>query len=277
MKVAALVLALVVVAGVSASESNSIHRLKREVLAVKDDDSHCVAAKGQCVAPSACNVQFGSLTHGLCPGATLCCIAKSLPPATSQNTSPHLTTGTTSPSKAVTGRRATVVHLLMGLGDQFTSPGVLTQATRIRALGADVTATVWTWAQWQSALSDLQSAANSNGKTKHVVIGYSNGASMVQQLAASGVALDLLIAEDPTIWLPTVPLKGNVKKSICFHNTNWMSSIPPVGHASLVAGDGFNAANLQTIDTTLAHTSVDTDPSIIQVVVNAVQLVVNAP
>jgi len=170
-------------------------------------------------------------------------------------------------------RRPTTVHLLMGLGDSWTSPGVITQANQIKALGSDVTATVWKWYEWASALADLQAKPN----TKHVVIGYSNGASFVQNIANSGVLLDLLISEDPTIWLPTYPLKSNVQKAICFKNTNPYSSFPPVGHASLVAGPGFPPSRLTTIETKDQHLSVDTDPTIIKTVVDAVNLVVQQP
>jgi len=177
----------------------------------------------------------------------------------------------------VAGRRGTTVHLLMGLGGKFTSPGVYTQAAQIKALGPDVSATVWAWDDWDRAAADLIAQKS----TKHVAIGYSNGASKVQELAnrlfQNNVRLDLLVAEDPTIWLPTTPLRANVMKAICFKNVNPASSFPPVGHASLKAGPDFPLSRLTTIETTLSHTAVDTDPKIIATVVQAVKAVVEAP
>jgi len=230
----------------------------------------CVAQKGQCVHPDACSAGSGSVRRGLCPGITVCCVAA--PPSTSSRGRVPLKAA--NPTQPISGRRPTEVHLLYGLfGSVGSSPGITTQAQLIQKLGADVTTTVWGWDQWDSAAAALQNKPGS----KHVVIGYSNGASRVQNIADTGVSLDLLVSEDPTIWLETIPLRANVKKAVCFKNTNPMSSIPPVGHASLVAGQGFDPKNLVTIETQDLHANVDTDPAIINTVISYVKAVVQAP
>lgn len=163
------------------------------------------------------------------------------------------------------------LDILEGLGDDTTSPGCLVIAQEARKIPG-VTAVVWKWYQWALVVAARKKLP---ADRLWAVVGYSNGASEAEQVAAAGLAVDLLIALDPTIWLATVPLQGNVKRAICFHNVNWASSFPPVGHASLSTAPDFKGT-LQTIDTWDLHINVDTDPVIQAIVVAAVKQLAGA-
>jgi len=226
----------------------------------------CSTRSGQCMDVSQCT-GAGVLVLGLCPGTAVCCYQAWSYVADGTST-PDVPPNPTTP---VDGRRGTIVHLLMGLGDEATSPGILTQSNTIRQMGTDVETTVWTWKAWPEVVRRFIADNNQN---KHVVIGYSCGASAVEYVADSNVALDLAVSEDPTIWLSTTPFRSNVAQAICFHNTN---PINPVGRASCECGDGFPQSRLNQIDTADLHGNVDTDPAIVNVVMNAVQAIVQAP
>lgn len=163
------------------------------------------------------------------------------------------------------------VQFLMGLGGHFTSQGVDQQAAQVRALGPNFHATVRAWDEWPAAAAAALKALPAT--TRRAIVGYSNGGSEITQAAAQGVPIDLLVAEDATIWLALAPLHRNVKSAISFRNVNPFSSFPPVGHASLSIGAGWDPAKqrLRTIDTWDMHTSVDLDPVIQAVVLASVK------
>src|ERR1700691_4935725 len=104
------------------------------------------------------------------------------------------------------------LDILEGLGDDTTSPGCLVIAQEARKIPG-VTAVVWKWYQWARVVAARKKLP---ADRLWAVIGYSNGASESEQVAAGGLTIDLLIALDPTIWLATVPLQGNVNGAICF-------------------------------------------------------------
>jgi dienelactone hydrolase len=148
----------------------------------------------------------------------------------------------------------TSVALLMGLGGEITSPGIPYMAQKIQAHG--FVAKVYSWDQWREAGEWLKSQPG-----KKAVLGYSNGGSEVTGVTDLGFELDLVISLDPTIWLSMSPLHRNVKEAVCFHNANWLSSFPPVGHARLSTASDFKG-KITTIDTYDSHMRVDTDASI---------------
>lgn len=155
-----------------------------------------------------------------------------------------------------------VVRLLEGLGGDRTSGGVLQQRDKIKAKFPTADVKVYGWSEWDKVAADFKAKPDA----KHVLIGYSNGGSTVTWTADTGVRIDALVAEDPTVWLSNIPLKGNVKKALCIHNSNPFSSFPPVGHAYLAAGLGFDKTHLKTIETNDSHMYVDYDPVIIAAV-----------
>jgi hypothetical protein len=264
-----LLVALLVVGAVALDEAGSVARLKRVAMAAKTKDmgASCANRQGTCGAASACT-GAGVIVEGLCPGTQYCCY-QAWSYIADSTFAAAVAPNAVSP---VPGRRGTIVHLLMGLGDQLTSPGVLTQSNSIRLLGADVQTTVWTWKAWPQVVRLLQADGNAH---KHVIIGYSCGASAMEYIADTNIPIDLLVAEDPTIWLTTTPIRGNVQKAICFHNINPLNA---VGRASCEAGAGLTpASRLTTINTADFHGNVDIDTSIIKTVLNAVEVVVKAP
>jgi len=160
----------------------------------------------------------------------------------------------------------------MGLGDTTTSQGILQQSAQIRAMGKDVQTSVWTYKAWPEVIRRLYA---DNGRNKHVIIGYSCGASAMEYIADSNLPFELVVAEDPTIWLnPTATFRGNAKKVICFHNYNIFNG---VGLAGCQAGDGLPASALTVINTADIHGYVDIDPGFQKTIYAAVQIVVNAP
>ena len=165
--------------------------------------------------------------------------------------------------------RTVHVELLEGLGDEFTSPGMITIRDELLKI-SHLTAGLRHWNEWQIAGSALRVAPDARA-----VIGYSNGASEVTNIAAMDVPIDLLISLDPTIWLAMQPLHKNVVKAICFHNVNPASSFPPVGHASLTTAPDFTG-KLTTIDTWDLHGNVDTDPEIQGACILAVRALANS-
>jgi len=250
--------------GVVALDNAGVSRLKR--LALKDNGPSCSARGGQCQALTSCT-GVGVAVLGLCSGTNYCCYQAWWYIADTTSTAQIAP----NPVTPVSGRRGTIVHLLMGLGDQTTSAGVVTQSESIRLLGPDVQTSVWTWKAWPQVVRLLIADGNAH---KHVIIGYSCGASAMEYIADTNIPLDLLVAEDPTIWLSTTPIRGNVKQAICFHNTNFLNA---VGRASCEAGAGLPASRLTTINTADLHGDVDRDTSIIKTVLNAVDVVVKAP
>lgn len=161
---------------------------------------------------------------------------------------------------------AVQLDILEGLGDDATSPGCQVIAAEARKIPG-VTAVVWKWYQWELLIAARKKLP---ADRLWAIVGYSNGASEVTQVAADGLTVDLLVALDPTIWLACAPLHNNVKRAICFHNVNPLSSFPPVGHASLTAAMDFKGL-LQTFNTWDLHINVDTDPVIQAAVIAAVK------
>src|ERR1700691_3331996 len=106
------------------------------------------------------------------------------------------------------------LDILEGLGDDTTSSGCLVIAAEARKI-TGVTAVVWKWYEWEQVIAARKKLP---ADRLWAVVGYSNGASEAEQVAASGLTVDLLVALDPTICLPTGPLQGHVTRAICFHN-----------------------------------------------------------
>jgi len=263
MAVKVVILLLAVLASVSAVENSNVRRLKRN--AVSDLGGSCSQRGGTCQALSSCT-GLGVPVMGLCPGTNYCCY-QSWSYIADTDTTPTTPTNDITP---VAVRRGTIIHLLMGLGDTSTSAGILTQSDSLRLLGSDVQTTVWRWKQWPEVVRLLIADGNAH---KHIIIGYSCGASVVEYIADTNVPLAFAVAEDPTVWLTTTPFRGNVMKVMCFHNVNPLNA---VGRASCEAGPGFPASRLTTINTADLHGDVDTDTSIIRTVLNAVDVIVKA-
>lgn len=163
------------------------------------------------------------------------------------------------------------VEMLMGLGGHATSSGIDDLAKLIQALNDKnnyVIVEVRAWDDWKNAGAILKASGN-----KKVIIGYSNGGSEVTGISDMAFPIDLLISLDPTIWINCSPLHDNVKEAICFHNANWLSSIPPVGHNTLTTASDWKPLKqkLTIIDIYDLHMNVDKDKKIQDTCLSAIE------
>ena len=96
-------------------------------------------------------------------------------------------------------------------------------AGQIRAAGFPVT--TWTWNKWEDAYKQV---CIDGYKGQVAVIGYSGGGSRATWLA-NGVdepRIDLMVCYDPSPKWQMQPIRTNVKKAICYYNTNPMMPSP---------------------------------------------------
>ena len=115
---------------------------------------------------------------------------------------------------------------LVGADGTLTSAGMFHLASMLRAL-PDTTVTTYSWNNWPDAYRAI--LAN-QGKAKIVVIGYSGGGSRATWLAnmPSKPKIDLMVHYDPSPRWQMKPIGINVKKALCYHNTQPLMWVP--GH-----------------------------------------------
>jgi hypothetical protein len=159
----------------------------------------------------------------------------------------------------------TDIYFLCGQGDAATSPGIVSMAVRARAV-PDARVRIFYWNDWQEIIAD---AASRKDISTRLAVSYSLGANaltwvlggvVAQGIAVLGVEVkfDWAAFIDPTTLSNVTPLGANLGAALHFHN----NSLDPVGHASLVAGSGFSAANLEVVETYLPHLTLDVDSTI---------------
>jgi len=175
----------------------------------------------------------------------------------------------------VAGSQKIKCYIMYGLGNEASSGGMDTLAAEIQKISPLISvAPVYDYYNWEDIVTDIKKQPSS---TKIIVIGYSMGANRVTNIAAAipKTPISLLVAYDPTVYSPVLPLGSNVKQAICFHSTTF-NLLGNVGHALLTAGPGFNKKNLQTISTTDTHPYVDTDQKLHDHTLAAVKTVVKS-
>jgi hypothetical protein len=155
---------------------------------------------------------------------------------------------------------------MYGMGGQITSHGMDILATKLRGIPNTV-ASVFSYGEYLDIVLDIQKHPATD---KSIVIGYSLGANATTNVATAlgQTPVDLLVAIDPSIWGYIYPLTGNVRKAICFHNTNHINVI---GLGRLSIGPAFDRRNLETIDIDQFHLAVDYNTHIHDAVANAVK------
>lgn len=127
---------------------------------------------------------------------------------------------------------------MRGQGGWLTSYGVGTLGQKAEQLGRGP-CTVLDWNEQQAAYDSVLAFARQVGDGSRLVLyGYSLGANAVtfvaEALAKKGIAVDLLVAMDPTIWSAIRPLTKNVRQAVCYRNLNFLNV---VGLAGLAAQD----------------------------------------
>jgi pimeloyl-ACP methyl ester carboxylesterase len=113
-----------------------------------------------------------------------------------------------------------------------------------------------TQANWLSQREFMRDAGEHPGARK-VCIGHSMGCYAVTRLAARtpNITWDLLIAFEPAPGynslgaFPCPPLRGNVRRAICFRSTNWLN---PIGHGRLRKARDFKG-ELTIVDVATLH------------------------
>ena len=170
---------------------------------------------------------------------------------------------------------------LIGTDGTVTSAGMFHLASMLREL-PDTTVTTYNWNSWPDAYRAI--LAN-QGKAKIVVIGYSGGGSRATWLAnmPSKPQIDLMVYYDPSPRWQMKPISANVKRSLCYHNTNpmmWVPGIGTLGGGELVASAAAKAGNflaipaIETVDIAEQHFLVQVDQSLHQRTVDAVRSLV---
>ena len=171
---------------------------------------------------------------------------------------------------------------LVGTDGTFTSAGMFHLANMLREL-PETTVTTYNWNNWPDAYRAI--LAN-QGKAKIVVIGYSGGGSRATWLAnmPSKPQIDLMVYYDPSPRWQMKPISANVKRALCYHNTNpmmWVPGIGPLGGGELVAraaakaGDVLAGPAIENVDIAEQHFLVQVDQSLHQRTVDAVRSLVS--
>jgi len=98
----------------------------------------------------------------------------------------------------------------------------------------DTTVTTYNWNSWPDA---YRAILTNQGKAKIVVIGYSGGGSRATWLAnmPSKPQIDLMVYYDPSPRWQMKPISANVKRALCYHNTNPMMWVPGIGTLGAVS------------------------------------------
>jgi pimeloyl-ACP methyl ester carboxylesterase len=113
-----------------------------------------------------------------------------------------------------------------------------------------------TQVNWLSQRDFMRDARNHPAARK-VCIGHSMGCYAATRLAARtpDITWDLLIAFEPAPGYNSLgafacpPLRGNVRRAICFRSTNWLN---PIGHGRLRKARDF-AGDLSTVNVATMH------------------------
>ena len=169
---------------------------------------------------------------------------------------------------------------LVGADGTVTSAGMFHLARMLRAL-PDTTVTTYSWNNWPDAYRAI--LAN-QGKAKIVVIGYSGGGSRATWLAnmPSKPQIDLMVHYDPSPRWQMKPIGINVKKALCYHNTQPLMWVPGIGSlgggelvANVTADDVLATPAIETVDIAEQHFLVQVDQSLHQRTVDAVRSLVS--
>jgi hypothetical protein len=168
---------------------------------------------------------------------------------------------------------------LYGLGGLETSPGILTLAGKIKALGTGfVVLGPYDQDQWQQAAADLakRPAANRIG-----AIGYSLGANNVALIAAAlGRKVDYLAGIQPSYWgrggdwSGVITLAPNVAAARCIYNPAFAAT-GGLGYAHYAAPQNF-AGKLTLTTTDDLHPDVDNDAGVHGLILNDLRSVAAA-
>jgi hypothetical protein len=158
-----------------------------------------------------------------------------------------------------------VIADLYGLGGLATSPGMLTLADKIKALGKGfLVLGPYDQDDWQQAADDL--GKRPKGELIGAV-GYSLGANNVIEIAtAVGRKIDFIAGIQPSYWglgvdwSGGIALPSNVSKALCIYNPYFAATFG-LGYAHYAATAGF-PGTLKVVVTADLHPDVDNDAGV---------------
>jgi hypothetical protein len=161
--------------------------------------------------------------------------------------------------------KAICVADLYGLGGLVTSPGMLTLAGKIKALGANfIVLGPYDQDAWLQAAGDLNKRPASDLLG---AIGYSLGANNVVEIAAElGRTIDYIAGIQPSYWGQGVDWSGvialppNIGTALNIYNPNFAATFG-LGFARYGAPAGF-AGSLQLVTNSDLHPDVDNDAGV---------------
>jgi len=163
---------------------------------------------------------------------------------------------------------------LYGLGGLATSPGMLTLADKIKALGANfVVLGPYDQDAWQQAADDLGKRPPNDVIG---VVGYSLGANNVVEISAAlGRKLGYIAGIQPSYWgsgvdwSGNIALPANVGVALCIYNPSFAAT-GGLGYARYTARPGFTG-KLQIQTTADLHPDVDNDAGVHGLVLRGLQ------
>lgn len=116
----------------------------------------------------------------------------------------------------------TLVLIGLGLGDKYTSGGMIELQQAIKQKYPNVTVLTYNGARLSGIISMLQTEYKG---WDLIVGGYSWGADNTSIIAAkAGRAIKYLFALQPSVYYPTSPLWANVKEAYCCYNPYWFET-----------------------------------------------------
>jgi hypothetical protein len=161
-----------------------------------------------------------------------------------------------------------MIKVLLLMGGLFSSDGALTSAGMIGLQSQleripDVTVHRYLWGDFARYCKDAQRTPKG---TKLVVIGYSGGGERLTVLAdprfCPGVKITLAIAYDPSPSWGMYPIRRNVRRSICYCNTQKMTVLPFFIGSRRIGGGQLTGYNVTKIMIRKQHLAVQFDQAL---------------
>ncbi len=135
-------------------------------------------------------------------------------------------------------------YVIFGQGGRITSLGMVALASRIAALGVNVSTHSWAYP------SDIANSIVALPKSERVaIVGYSLGANATTWISNKVMRhIDLIVAYDPSMWAKVEAAGQNVARLLLYHN-NAASNI--LGKAKIPG------PQVETTEISMAHVLVD--------------------
>lgn len=145
------------------------------------------------------------------------------------------------------------IFVVMGQGGQLWSRGIMSLHARLAAHYPDLDVELWRWLDHREIVSRITEDRETK---RNVLIGYSLGANAITWVAADlnalGAKVDLLVGYDPTVHSILSPIGSNVKKAVCYVQTNPLQ----------IFGKARWTGNVEIVETRNLHILVQSDENL---------------